>query len=172
MLIQERVLELFDVDLESGTLIRKKAVGRAKAGVRAGYLTRCGYRIICIDRVDYFEHNLIWFMAYGSFLELLYEIDHVDRYKANNAISNLRMATRGQNNANQKLRCDNSTGIKGVYRNTKTGKYVVQITVKRVIVHQSTHADLQEAAKVAKEVHEEHWGAYFNPTLGVQSNAH
>lgn len=48
------------------------------------------------------------------------EIDHIDRNKANNHISNLRWCSRIENVLNTKIRKDNTSGYKGV-RQTKTG---------------------------------------------------
>ena len=41
-------------------------------------------------------------------------IDHADRNKANNQLSNLKIATTSQNNCNQGLRKDSTTGIIGL----------------------------------------------------------
>lgn len=49
-----------------------------------------------------------------------YCIDHIDRNKLNNSLSNLRWATTSENNHNAKLRKDNKTGYKGItYCNTR-----------------------------------------------------
>jgi hypothetical protein len=45
------------------------------------------------------------------------QIDHIDRDKTNNDISNLRLATNQENSFNRKMRKDNSSGIKGVCYN-------------------------------------------------------
>lgn len=45
-------------------------------------------------------------------------IDHVDRNQLNNAINNLRIASKSDNNCNVKLRKDNETGYKNICRNT------------------------------------------------------
>lgn len=57
-------------------------------------------------------------------------IDHKDGNILNNQRENLRSATKSQNQANSKIRKDNSSGYKGVsfYRNYR--KWVAQIRVK------------------------------------------
>src|SRR5260221_6319813 len=95
---KERIKELFYVDLEHGFLIHKRTIGMANSGTRAGYKTRGGYRHICIDRKDYFEHNLIWFLVNGSWPPEGLEIDHINRVRDDNRPKNLRLGTRTQNN--------------------------------------------------------------------------
>ena len=43
------------------------------------------------------------------------EIDHIDRNTANNAVSNLRWATRSEQNLNQETRSDNKLGEKNIH---------------------------------------------------------
>ena len=43
------------------------------------------------------------------------EIDHISRDTLDNRLINLRVASRSENNVNSKVRCDNTTGYKGVY---------------------------------------------------------
>jgi len=50
------------------------------------------------------------------------EIDHVDRNGLNNQYSNLRIATRSQNQANRKLNENNNSGYKGVHWNQAMNK--------------------------------------------------
>lgn len=51
------------------------------------------------------------------------DVDHIDMNKLNNHYSNLRMATRSQNNANTDKRTNNISGFKGVYWNTQKNKW-------------------------------------------------
>lgn len=56
--------------------------------------------------------------------------DHIDPSKTLlNIESNLRIATSSQQKMNQRLRCDNASGYKGVYLNKGFGKWYWQITV-------------------------------------------
>jgi hypothetical protein len=162
MLSKRRLLELFEINVIKGTVIRKKQCGRAKADVHAGYINGSGYRIICIDRVDYFEHDLIWFMKHGELVRKPLELDHKDRNKANNAIGNLRKATRGQNNANAKRRRDNNTGCRGVYFDTQRQLYGAQVTVKGMMVFNKRFKKFKDAARASKTVREKYWGEFHH----------
>lgn len=73
--------------------------------IHSGYLTvRVGGRL-------YRQHRVIYFLHTGEQPE---EIDHIDRNRANNAVSNLRSVNHSENNQNKGVRRDSSTGIKGV----------------------------------------------------------
>ena len=59
-------------------------------------------------------HRLIWEIANGE-IPARKEIDHISRDTLDNRLINLRVASRSENNVNSKVRCDNTTGYKGVY---------------------------------------------------------
>jgi hypothetical protein len=55
-------------------------------------------------RGDYFLHNLVWENMMGEPLPKGFLVDHIDGDKLNNMRSNLRLATRSDNEANKKKR--------------------------------------------------------------------
>ena len=119
-----RLKELVDYDSETGIFTwkpRKWAYG-AKAGTEAGWRDWKGYVIITLDRVNYRAHRLAWLYMTGEWPSQ--DVDHKDRNKANNRWINLREATRSQNMGNQSLRDCNTSGVKGVSWDKKTGKWV------------------------------------------------
>ncbi len=72
-----------------------------KDGTRAGTLRKDGYRVINVckpNKAQILEHRAVWLMTYGY---LPTELDHIDRNKTNNALSNLREVTRAENNRNK-----------------------------------------------------------------------
>lgn len=162
-----RIYQLFDVDLGKGILKRKRSVGLNKAGEHAGYVTKSGYRIIRIDRVNYFEHNLIWFLVHGEWPQPGYELDHKNRKRGDNRPSNLRLCTRSQNCANATLRKDNRAGYRGVHFDAEKRKYAVQVTKNKKCYNLGYFTDLKEAAEVAAKFRSEIWGDFaHNPNLG------
>ena len=83
------------------------------AGKLAGNTKPEGYRTIAIARTQYYEHRFAWLFVHGEPVPDI--LDHVDGNPGDNRISNLRAATKGDNNINAKVRSDSRTGIKGVY---------------------------------------------------------
>lgn len=57
------------------------------------------------------------------------EVDHANRDRLDNRRSNLRLATRRQQTANQSIRSNNSSGFRGVSMNRKRGKWQAHIRI-------------------------------------------
>jgi hypothetical protein len=119
-LTAERVRELLDYNPETG-IFRWRATGpgRRLDGV-AGRIDGNGYLGIGIDRERFYAHRLVFLYVCGRWPNG--DVDHINGQRADNRLENLREATRGQNCLNAKLRHDNTTGFRGVYR-THSGKY-------------------------------------------------
>jgi hypothetical protein len=94
-----RLRELMEYCPETGEFRwRVRRGGRAPAGSVAGSVEGRGYTQIRIDGRHYMAHRLAWLWTFGRWPPA--QIDHRDRDRSNNRISNLRKATNGQNNAN------------------------------------------------------------------------
>lgn len=53
--------------------------------------------------------------------------DHINRNKLDNRRNNLRSANKSENGLNAKLRVDNTTGHKGIYRDKSRDKWVAEL---------------------------------------------
>jgi len=124
--------------------------GRVSAGAAAGRTNSLGYRQIQVDGRLYLAHRLAWLHVYGEWPSL--DLDHADRNKANNAITNLREATRSQNLANTKTARHNVCGIKGVGWDAGVGKYRARLSVngkRRTVGYFDTASEAGEAYRAA-----------------------
>jgi hypothetical protein len=99
---------------------------------------------------------LIWVGFYSVWPD--HEIDHIDTIRHHNAWDNLRAATRGEQNSNQKIRSDNKTGVKGVIR-LPSGLYSASTSKNGKKIQLGTFPTLAEAADAwwaaSQEVHGE-----------------
>lgn len=114
---KKRILELFDVNTESGIITRKTSRGSRPAGGVAGTVRPDGYIQLSIDNKSYLAHRLIFLIAFGFYPE---QVDHINGVKNDNRSSNLRAADNVTNARNQKMNSANKTGIAGVrYRESR-----------------------------------------------------
>ena len=115
---------------------------QALAGQPAGSLNVHGYVVIKVDGVFYLAHRLAWLMVYGSFPAE--HLDHVNHKRADNRISNLRLACRQENAKNRTKSRNNTTGHTGVYQ-VPGGKWIGRISVQGRLVNLGTFSSLEDA---------------------------
>lgn len=63
------------------------------------------------------------------------QIDHINRDTLDNRRENLRLVGKARNQHNSKIHSHNKSGFKGVWFSKRTGKWLVQIVVKKKKVH-------------------------------------
>ena len=92
---------------------------------------------------------------------LLEYVDHIDRCKTNNCISNLRWASMSDNNLNQTVYKNSKTGIKNISYMTRDKRYRFEKRVenKKFI---KTFNTLAEAVSYKKYYYELHNLLFFN----------
>jgi len=108
--------ECFHVDAEAGLLVWKErplahfvradrmlAANKRYAGKQAGNKNRLGYTLVGMTingrKMKLLAHRIIWAMHFGAWPLLV--IDHINRQRSDNRISNLRDVTNAQNSANR-----------------------------------------------------------------------
>lgn len=83
------------------------------AGDVAGTLLPSGYYTVRCNDSNYFAHRVVWCLVNQCNIQKEL-IDHIDRNRSNNCISNLRLATHSENNKNCSTKSHNKTGYNGV----------------------------------------------------------
>lgn len=116
---------------------------RIKPGTVAGFKNWKGYTLLFVQGKKYRAHNLAWFYVYGEWPDR--QIDHKDGNPSNNAISNLRLATRSQNQFNRRKQRNNTSGFKGVYWIGHMNKWLAKAVVRGKQHHLGYFHDAKEA---------------------------
>ncbi|HLP99179.1 MAG TPA: HNH endonuclease [Sideroxyarcus sp.] len=128
IITQALLKELLEYDAMTGIFNWKAPVNIGiKIGDVAGCIDKKGYSRIKIFGKKYLSHRLAWLYVFGHLPKS--ELDHISGVKTDNRISNLRPATRIQNNCNTRIRKDNSSGFKGVSLRSDLNKWCARISV-------------------------------------------
>jgi hypothetical protein len=165
IITQDYLRSILDYDPESGIFIwrersaemfpnetpRRSSANQAACwntryvGRPAGTFRDGEYTIVRIPghKSQVLAHRLAWFWFYGVWPSG--DIDHVSRDKTDNRISNLREATRSQNQINRAHRRDNVLGVRGVCRHS--GRYVAQISFNRRHIYIGMYETLEDAKR-------------------------
>lgn len=154
----ERLKELLYYDPETGKFSRLVSnSNRVKVGDIAGTLNSRGYLQIQIDGKLYKAHRLAWLYTHKAWPAD--QIDHVNRDRTDNRISNLREASSAENSRNMGKRYDNTSGHVGLTWDKRAQKWKAQIKHLHRNVHLGlfTRQDDAVAARQAAEVR--YWGA-------------
>lgn len=141
-------------DPETGVFRWLQAIMCAR-GIRpplseAGSPNDSGYTLIKLYGRLYRAHHLAWLTMTGDWPPREGDIDHEDRCRSNNAWSNLRAATRGQNNVNAKIRKSNKSGYKGVSWRAEINRWHARITVGGKILLLGNFERIEDAAEARK----------------------
>lgn len=142
---REELGALFLYDPETGVFTRRVArSANAPAGAVVGTLDGRGYLHVSITKRFVRLHRIAFFLMHGVVPP---EVDHVDGVRTNNRAANLRAATRQQNAGNSRASSLNTSGFKGVSRNSRSGKWHAQIKINGHQVYLGRFNDPIEAAR-------------------------
>jgi hypothetical protein len=128
-----------------------------KAGVRKGmvYAYRCQWNRERQKVENISMSRFLLGLQYGD----RREADHINRSTLDNRRSNLRIATRAQNNTNRILKVDKNSGYRGVRRVNKCSKWEARIGFDKKLIHLGCYDTAEEAYAVycaaAKRYHGE-----------------
>lgn len=93
-------------------------------------------------------HRRVMEHMIGRKLSRSEEVDHQDGNGLNNVRSNLRVATKSQNQANRRVSSLSGSGYKGVYFRKSTGRYTVYIKCGDTTRHIGVFNTVEEAAYI------------------------
>lgn len=126
--------------------------GRVKAGDKAGtlQLNKNGksYISIVVSQKHYLAHRLVWLLENKEFPNGC--IDHINGNGLDNRIENLRVVSRLSNQRNQRLSKRSKSGVMGVSRCHRSGKWVVRIGSRSTQKYIGLYSDFFEAVCARK----------------------
>lgn len=91
-----------------------------------------------------------------------YDIDHKDGElsRKDNRKSNLRIATRSQNQMNKGKQKNNKSGVVGVGWHKTSGKWAAYIAVDNKQIHLGLFDNFEDAVKARKEAEDKYFGEF------------
>lgn len=93
-------------------------------------------------------HRVAWAIFHGKWPD--FEIDHINRYRSDNRISNLRDVSHKENCRNQSMPETNTSGVVGVYFHAAKIKWQAQIKVSGQKKHLGYFTDFSAASAARK----------------------
>lgn len=159
-----KLSDLYQYDPDTGVFHWKVNRGKTvKAGDPAGCVGELGYVQLRLDNKTIKGHRVAWCLYYWE--EPSMDIDHKNGNRADNRISNLRLATDGENMYNTTTPKNNTSGVKGVAWNERKGKWVARVSVGKVRKFLGYFEGLQEAADAVQSFRLVNHGEFANDGL-------
>jgi hypothetical protein len=147
-------------DLTGHFTWKVKHCSKVIIGQRAGSASPYGHRVINLFGCLYPEHRLAWLYMKGSLPKTF--IDHIDHNEHNNIFSNLREVSQEENNVNNSLRCDNTSGQIGIYINKRKHKHTYQVDVHTGTIRLCKAFKTMEQAIAARDAFYKENGFHIN----------
>lgn len=129
------------------------------AGKRAGNVADDGYASISVNYTILLAHRVIWKMHNGT--DPSDQIDHIDGNRSNNRIENLRDVSRSDNQRNQAIMKNNTSGHHGVHYSKTEGMWRAAINTngkKKTLGRYRCITAAIIARKIAEETYGYHKG--------------
>lgn len=153
-----QLAELFEYDELFGALRRRKTTSyNAQAGVIAETRDGKGYYHVSINKRFVRVHRIIYFLIHGVVPD---EIDHIDNNRRNNTIDNLRAADRKGQAGNTRPGVKNTSGFKGVSKNSRSGMWHAQIKINGKQTYLGRFETKEEAARCYNDAAKAHFGEF------------
>lgn len=152
----EKLRSILNYDQETGIFTWKVSTSRrVKVGAVAGCSNGDGYLLIQLQSRKYQAHRLAWLHTYGAWPTD--QIDHINRIRTDNRISNLRDVSTKQNQQNAGKRSNNTSGHPGVCWHKRDSKWVARIKHNYKAIHLGYFNTLEEAVAARKAAEKLYW---------------
>ncbi len=143
--IKQDFLSAFEYNPETGVFLWKIARSRGiRPGMVAGSQKQDGYISLHVNGKTLPAHRVAWMFVYNDFPDT--NLDHINRIKNDNRISNLRLATPEHNAQNRACNRLNKSGCKGVVWHKRDKRWQASITVKGQKLHLGLYGTKEDAA--------------------------
>lgn len=157
----EELSSIFTYNNKTGNLIWVNSRGpQARKGTAAGTVDVAGYLSIQLFNKGYKAHRLVWMINYGEFPDGI--VDHIDGNRLNNKIENLRIVTASENSKNTRVSRANTSGVKGVNLNKRSGGWVAQIGKEGKHMHLGTFSTKEKATEAYENACRELFPVVYN----------
>lgn len=117
----------------------------------AGEYVRNGYLLIQFEGIKYSAHRMAWAFVHGIIMPDT-ELDHINNNRSDNRIENLRIATFNDNSFNQRMKRNNTSGVKGVSLHNLSGKWRGRVCMNGITHYVGHFNDLDTAKKAVEQV--------------------
>lgn len=154
----EEANRLLDYDPLTGIFVWKVYRGSKRPGDLAGSAHTSGHVYIETGGRSYHAARLAWLLTTGEYPKAF--IDHKDTNPSNNKLTNLREASRAQNNRNVGITKRNTSGLKGASWYGPLAKWAAKIRVDGRLLHLGYFSTADEAHSVYVDAARKHFGEF------------
>ena len=156
-LTAEYLRSVLHYEPETGIFTRKASTSnRVKVGDIAGCPNGDSYLQIRLQSRKYLAHRLAWLYMYSNWPND--QIDHINRIRTDNRITNLRDVSHKQNQQNASKRSDNTSGYPGVSWYKLDSKWAAWIRHNQKLIHLGCYDTIEEAVAARKAGELKYWG--------------
>jgi len=161
MITHAELLSLMTYDPATGVFHWREYKYPRRPDLMVGFVSDEGYLRCKIGSQTYPLHRLAWFYVHKRWPSG--QIDHINRDKADNRLSNLRVATHGQNQTNAGAHKTNRLGVRGVRKKQRGLRYEARITHEGRVIHLGHYLTIEEAAAARKAAERLLHGEFAGP---------
>ena len=140
MITAERLQALVNYSVDTGLFTWKTVRKGCKIGGQVGCIAKNGYIVIRLDDALYLAHRLVWLYVYKCWPSE--QLDHINRIRSDNRLSNLREVSNAENAQNKRTKA-NKSGFAGVRR--ENSKWLAEIKVNYKPIRIGLFASPEEA---------------------------